>query len=120
MAEKSERERLDELSNRIGRAEAERRAKRSQSAGANPVMLDVRKTIGATRIGADFVAAIIGGAILGWGFDLGFGTQPWGLLGFLFGGFAVGFVNVVRILNRSGTEAAQKEKDDPHGDSLTD
>ena len=36
----------------------------------------------ALRLGADFVAGVVVGAALGWGFDALFGTSPWGLIVF--------------------------------------
>jgi ATP synthase protein I len=48
------------------------------------------------RLGADFVAGIVLGAALGWGFDRLFGTSPWGLTVFLLFGFAAGILTVLR------------------------
>ena len=50
----------------------------------------------AMRLAADFVAGVVLGAALGWGFDRLFGTSPWGLAGFLLLGFAAGILAVMR------------------------
>jgi ATP synthase protein I len=50
----------------------------------------------ALKLGADFVAGVLVGAALGWGFDRLFGTSPWGLTVFLLLGFAAGVLSVMR------------------------
>lgn len=50
----------------------------------------------AVRLSSDFIAGIIVGAALGWGFDKLFETSPWGLIVFLFLGFGAGIMNVLR------------------------
>ncbi len=50
----------------------------------------------AMRLGADFVAGVVLGAALGWGFDKFFETSPWGLTVFLLLGFAAGILTVMR------------------------
>lgn len=50
----------------------------------------------ALRLGADFVAGVVVGAALGWGFDALLGTSPWGLIVFLLLGFAAGILSVMR------------------------
>jgi ATP synthase protein I len=51
---------------------------------------------GALRLGADFVAGVVVGAALGWGFDRLFGTSPWGLIVFVLLGFGAGLLSVMR------------------------
>ena len=48
------------------------------------------------KIASEFVAGITVGALLGYGIDYVFGTRPFGLVIFLFLGFAAGVLNVVR------------------------
>ena len=48
------------------------------------------------RLAADFVAGIVLGAALGWGFDRLLGTSPWGLVVFVLLGFAAGILSVLR------------------------
>jgi ATP synthase protein I len=50
----------------------------------------------ALRLGADFVAGVVVGAALGWGFDALLGTSPWGLIVFFLLGFAAGILSVMR------------------------
>jgi ATP synthase protein I len=50
----------------------------------------------ALRLGADFVAGVVVGVALGWGFDRLFGTKPWGLIVFVLLGFAAGMLSVLR------------------------
>lgn len=56
------------------------------------------------RIGLELVVAVFVGAALGWAFDNWLGTQPWGLIVFLFLGFAAGVMNVFRVA--TGTNRA--------------
>jgi len=48
------------------------------------------------RLSTEFVAAVLGGALLGWLIDRGLGTSPWGFIVLLLLGFAAGVVNVIR------------------------
>lgn len=50
----------------------------------------------AMRASTEFVAGILVGGGLGWAFDRGLGTSPWGLIVFLMLGFAAGVFNVLR------------------------
>lgn len=50
----------------------------------------------AFRLSTEFVAGIIAGGLLGWGFDHLVGTRPWGMIVFLMLGFAAGIYNVMR------------------------
>lgn len=51
----------------------------------------------ALRFGGEFGAAIIVGALLGYGADYFLHSQPWGLVIGVGLGFAAGVVNVVRV-----------------------
>jgi ATP synthase protein I len=42
------------------------------------------------------VAGVVVGGGIGWVFDKGLGTSPWGLIVFLLLGFAAGVYNVIR------------------------
>ncbi len=50
----------------------------------------------AVRVATDFVAGVLLGGALGWGFDRLLGTSPWGLMVFLILGFAAGALNALR------------------------
>jgi len=51
----------------------------------------------AFRFGGEFGAAVLVGALLGYGIDYFAHTSPWGLVIGLVAGFAAGVVNVVRV-----------------------
>ncbi|WOC15568.1 AtpZ/AtpI family protein [Pseudochrobactrum sp. MP213Fo] len=50
----------------------------------------------AMKLSSEFIAGIIMGAGLGWFVDRVAGTNPWGLIIFLFLGFGAGTLNVLR------------------------
>lgn len=84
-------ERLRALDRRLGERRAEREVEeRRGAAPARPGMAL------ALRLAADFVAGIVLGAALGWGVDRLLGTSPWGLVVFLFVGFAAGILSMLR------------------------
>ncbi|MCB2114157.1 MAG: AtpZ/AtpI family protein [Parvularculaceae bacterium] len=63
----------------------------------------------AMRVGSELLAALIVGALLGWGLDTAFHSRPWFLLvGILFG-FAAGVMNVNRAFKESSDET-QKDQ----------
>jgi ATP synthase protein I len=83
--------RLRELDKRL----AANRVARGRNAGDGPEP-DRTGTALAMRMAGDFVAGVLVGAAIGWGFDQLFGTWPWGLAAFLLLGFAAGILNVLR------------------------
>lgn len=50
----------------------------------------------AVKLSSEFLASIIVGVILGLGFDKVAGSLPWGLVFFLFLGFAAGILSILR------------------------
>ncbi|WP_375703359.1 AtpZ/AtpI family protein [Bartonella sp. AD13SXNS] len=50
----------------------------------------------AIRLSSEFLASIIVGVVLGVGFDKLVGSWPWGLMFFLFLGFAAGVLSILR------------------------
>lgn len=50
----------------------------------------------AMKIGSEFVAGVIVGAVIGYTIDHLFGIAPWGMIVFLLLGFAAGVLNVIR------------------------
>ncbi|HVI30270.1 AtpZ/AtpI family protein [Hansschlegelia sp.] len=50
----------------------------------------------ALRLSSEFVAGVVAGGLIGWGFDHFLGTTPWGLIVFLLLGFVAGVLNVMR------------------------
>lgn len=94
--ERSARE--NELSERLRDLDREldhRRA--SREAEARPDAAPPARGYGvALRMGADFVAGVVVGGAIGWGFDRLFGTSPWGLMIFVLLGFAAGILTLLR------------------------
>lgn len=88
----------DALSRRL--RDLDRRIDEKQAARADQERVEqapAKPGIGmALRLGADFVAGVVLGAAIGWGFDQLFGTSPWGLIVFLFLGFGAGLLSVMR------------------------
>lgn len=87
------RARMQRLEAGLGKikGEAPRREARSGSGSGDPSALGR-----AFRLSTEFVAGIIAGGLLGWGFDYVVGTRPWGMIVFLMLGFAAGIYNVMR------------------------
>ncbi|MEO8884391.1 MAG: AtpZ/AtpI family protein [Devosia sp.] len=82
-----------DLAARIARARGERPAAVQPAEGDGTSMSGASR---AYRLAAEFVAAIIVGAGIGYGIDLVAGTKPWAMIVFLLLGFAAGVLNVVR------------------------
>lgn len=68
----------------------------------------------AFRASSEFIAGIIVGGGLGWAFDKGLGTTPWGLIVFLLLGFAAGVYNVLRSAGLPAPTARLGDADKPH------
>lgn len=69
----------------------------------------------AFRLASEFVAAIIVGALIGFGIDAALGTKPWAMIVLLLLGFAAGVLNVVRA-----TAEMQAESSAPLADPAED
>jgi len=50
------------------------------------------------RIGLEFVVSVVVATGLGWAFDKGLGTRPWGMIVLFFLGIAAGMVSVYRAV----------------------
>ncbi len=61
----------------------------------------------ALRFAAEFMAAIIVGALIGYTLDQVLGTTPWGMILLLMVGFAAGVLNVVRAAAEQNAAAAK-------------
>lgn len=70
----------------------------------------------ALRFGGEFGAAIIVGALLGYGADTFLHSSPWGLLVGLLLGFAAGIANIVRVARAY----SQAHPVDPNAPSVQD
>lgn len=85
----------DELAKKI--REAQQRQNQNASAGndgsAEPGKDEKSKAL---RAGTDLVAALAVGIFLGYWTDRWLDTKPWGIIFFVFIGFAAGFLNIYR------------------------
>jgi ATP synthase protein I len=93
----------DDLNQRIARAQAEIDARE------RPRYMATSKGMGlGFRMASDFAAAVIVGAILGWGLDALFGWTPWGLVSCLMLGFVAGVRNVVATASKANQAGASE------------
>jgi ATP synthase protein I len=82
---------LDQLTERIRQAGARREVRLEKAAAGQPLKM--------SRIGFDFLGAVLGGTLLGWLLDKAVPTlAPWGLIVLIMLGFAGGMMNVWRAL----------------------
>ena len=94
-----------DLSARLKRLESELDRKRPPASGGDgrPAGSTEPSAMGrAFRMSAEFVAGVVAGGILGWLFDRGLGTRPWGMIVFLMLGFGAGIYNVMRASGFAG------------------
>lgn len=64
---------------------------------------------GAVELSSEFLASVIVGVVLGVGFDRLAGSWPWGLVFFLFLGFAAGVLSILRSVGYiSSSQLGQK------------
>lgn len=101
-------DRLSNLRRRVGEARGQN-AGSPQEAPSSPAGL-------ALRFGGEFGAAILVGALLGYGADVFLHTQPWGLGLGLTLGFVTGVFNVVRLAR----SYAKANPVDPNAPSIPD
>jgi ATP synthase protein I len=99
-----ERELADRLRALDERLDRKQEAKRSAQA-SKP---DNTGFGAALRLSADFVAAVLVGAGLGYGLDRLFGMAPWGMILFLILGFCAGVLNVMRSAGKIADPHAKK------------
>jgi ATP synthase protein I len=69
---------------------------RGTGKGADDAGSTMPATAGAWRLASDFIAGVVLGVLLGWGFDHLFGTSPWGILVWSLLGLVAGTLNVLR------------------------
>lgn len=100
MSGRDDHDKLDNLAARI--REAEVRANGEPKSGQDGAS---RADMQGSHMWIDMLATLLASMFLGWVFDEGFGTQPWGLILMIPVGFAIMLVNIWRAL-------AQQDKDD--------
>lgn len=88
--------RIDALEKRLRAAREREEARNKPVAGGEA---DANYRMG-SRILAELIGGIGGGAFLGWVIDHFAGTSPWGLLVVMFLGIIVTFRNIIRNSNR--------------------
>ncbi|MDF2618796.1 MAG: synthase protein subunit [Xanthobacteraceae bacterium] len=100
--------RLRGLGSELDKVRAERRAD-EKAASASPDRTSTASGMTlAFRLGSEFVAGVLVGAGLGWGFDYFLGTAPWGMIVFLLLGFGASIVNMLRAAGETGRKAPPK------------
>jgi ATP synthase protein I len=87
---------LDDLGRRLDAARRGRGPREQPGPQAAETSEERRALAVGLRIGLELVVAVCVGAALGWAFDGWLGTAPWGMIGFLFLGFAAGVANIFR------------------------
>lgn len=63
----------------------------------------------AVKLSSEFLASVIVGVVLGLGFDKIAGSLPWGLVFFLFLGFAAGVLNILRSVGYIAPSQLEKK-----------
>lgn len=91
-----EDKRIDALDERLKAAREREEARTKPVAG---VEADANYRMG-SRVLAELIGGIAGGALIGWVIDRFAGTSPWALLVMLFLGTVVAFRNIIRISSR--------------------
>jgi len=66
----------------------------------------------AVRLASEFLAAVVVGVMLGLGFDQVTGFSPWGLVVFLFLGFAAGVLNMLRSVGYVDPHPVERQRND--------
>ncbi len=100
--------RLADLKRRMEERQPKREAQKAADANA-------RGYAQAMRLSSEFIAGIVVGGLLGWGFDELFGTLPFGLIVFVLLGFAAGVVNVLRAVGRMAEPEFTQQQKRKHG-----
>lgn len=93
-----------DLAQRIERARANYEV--AEKAAMPSATRDMSALSRGLRLGSEFMAAILVGAVMGYLLDQGLGTSPWLLLVMCMVGFAAGVMNVVRAsaaMNRAAS-----------------
>lgn len=101
MANSPENTDLDRLKERIQGAKGEQMP---EAASPEPTPVPI------SRIGFDFLATVMGSAILGWLVDRSLGSKPWGMIAILALGFLAGIVGVWRAMMAGDAPSADKGK----------
>ncbi|WP_186291830.1 AtpZ/AtpI family protein [Ancylobacter moscoviensis] len=99
--------RLRGLGSALDKVHAERKVEEARSAVPDRTSASAGMTL-AFRLGSEFVAGVLVGAGLGWGFDYLVGTSPWGMIVFLLLGFGASVMNMMRAAGETGRKTPPK------------
>ena len=84
-------------------------SRKAETGSAPQTTADASAFAKGMRLSAELVGGVVVGFILGWLFDRGLGTSPWGLIVFVLFGFVAGVLNVMRS---AGVVSDSTGKDD--------
>lgn len=87
------RSETSDLATRIAKARGQRPGEENSSTGSKMHMTNHGRAV---RLGSEFIAAVLVGAVMGYGLDQWLGTEPWLMLVMLLFGFGAGVLNVTR------------------------
>ena len=110
----SSNKRRDALRDSLKNRTSERKASAQRSTDTRSARGGIAQ---AWRLSSEFLAGVLVGFALGWGFDWMFGTSPWGLIGFVLLGFCAAVLNVLRS---AGQLAPSRLKIDPADEKRSD
>lgn len=111
-------DRLAKLNARIDTGKASRKAQQDREEERNNKG-DRAGIALAFRLSSEFIAAIVVGAVFGFGIDQFFGSTPWGMIVFLLLGFAAGVLNALRsagMVAESGLHLKKLQDEDGESD----
>ncbi|HWD12708.1 AtpZ/AtpI family protein [Pseudochrobactrum sp. sp1633] len=107
-AQESLDDRLRKLESHLAAKGVGEKSKKDEQAEKNAASMGQ-----AMKLSSEFIAGIVVGAVIGWFFDRVLGTNPWGLIIFLFLGFGAGTLNVLRsagYVAESGNNVGEKQQ----------
>ena len=102
--EREMRARLDMLKGKLEHRAAERRERAAAAASPSGGGFGGPGVTLGLQAGGEFVAAILLGGAIGWGFDWLLGTKPWLLIVFFLLGTVAGVKNVIRVTSPKGRD----------------
>ena len=115
MSDSGPPDRLARLGAELDKAAQARRGDRPASRSDDP---GTQQGMGVgLRIGVELVVAVVVSTGLGWAFDKGLGTRPWGMIVMFFLGIAAGMVNVYRAVTGVRTAVGFRSIDEVKGKS---
>ena len=111
----------EEFDTRLRRLNQQRDVERAAAESTAPAKGDWGLAV---KLSSEFIAAVIVGGLLGFGFDWLLGTSPWGLIVFFMLGFAAAVLNVLRAVGgapasrlniQAVREAGEERENGPRG-----